>query len=131
MIKNVLFALAIFVLLSCSNEPTKIPITDTEVATTFIRNILDDNFKDAERFLLKDEANMQLFERFKQTYEGNTKEELANYKKADITINEIKSTGDSLRIINYSNSYKKDIRQNLKLVWVQGKWFVDLKYTFE
>jgi hypothetical protein len=131
MIKNVLFAAALITLFSCSNEVKKTPTTDAEVATTFIRNILDDNFKDAEPFLLKDEANMQIFERFKQTYEGKTKEELANYKKADITINEIQSTGDSLRIIDYSNSYKKEAKQKLKLVWVKDKWLVDLKYTLE
>jgi hypothetical protein len=124
-------ALGIFLLTSCSNEPKKAPTTDTDVATTFIRNVLDDNFKDAEAFLLKDDANMQLFERYKQMYESKTKEELKSYKAADITIIELKPIGDSVRLIDYSNSYKKDVKQKLKLVWQQGKWMVDLKYTIE
>lgn len=131
MIKNVLFALALIAFFSCSNEVKKIPTTDTEVATTFIRNILDDNFKDAEHFLLKDEANVQSFERFKQSFTKQDPAELAQYKNADITINEIKAMGDSLRIIDFNNSYKKNVKQKLKLVWAQGKWQVDLKYTFE
>jgi hypothetical protein len=130
---NKIFAIIslVFLLLGCSNEPKKNPTTDAEVATTFIRNVLDDNFTDAESFVLKDEVNIQLFERFKQTYEGKSKEELKNYKNADITINELKAIGDSVRLIDYSNSYKKDVKQKLKLVWQQGKWMVDLKYTIE
>lgn len=131
MIKNVLFALALITLFSCSNEAKKTPTTDTEVATTFIRHVLDDNFSDAETFVLKDEANMQSFERFKQSFEKKDAAELAQYKKADITINEIKNLGDSLRIIDFNNSYKKEVKQKLKLVWVKDKWLVDLKYTFE
>jgi hypothetical protein len=131
MIKNVFLALAIVAFISCSNEAKKTPTTDTEVATTFIRNILDDNFKDAEQFLLKDEGNLQSFERYKQFFEKQNAAELAQYKKADITINEIKATGDTLRIIDFNNSYKKDSKQKLKLVWVKDKWLVDLKYTFE
>ncbi|MBP6432465.1 MAG: hypothetical protein KA319_11930 [Ferruginibacter sp.] len=131
MIKNVLFAAALITLFSCNNESKKIPTTDTEVATTFIRHVLDDNFVDAEAFVLKDEANMQSFERFKQSFEKKDAAELAQYKKADITINEIKNLGDSLRIIDFNNSYKKEVKQKLKLVWVKDKWLVDLKYTFE
>mgnify|MGYP000040877405 CR=1 FL=1 len=58
-------------------------------------------------------------------------EELKRYKTADITINEIKAIGDSIRLIDYANSYKKETKQKLKLVWQQGKWLVDLKYTIE
>ncbi len=124
--------LLVFLLFSCNSKTTpNNPTTDTDVATTFIRNVLDDNFVAAEQFLLKNEENLQLFERFKQAYENKSKEELKKYKTADITINEIKALGDSIRLIDYSNSYKKEIKQKLKLVWVQGKWLVDLKYTIE
>jgi hypothetical protein len=131
MIKHVLTLLFFASLLSCNNETKKIPTTDDEVATTFIRHVLDDNFKDAESYLLKDDANIQYFERFKESYEKKEKAELDAYKKADITINEIKKIGDSLRLIDYANSYKKEVKQKLKLVWKDNKWQVDLKYTFE
>jgi hypothetical protein len=131
MIKNIFILLFFASLLSCSNDTKKIPTTDDEVATTFIRHVLDDNFKDAESYLLKDDANIQYFERFKESYEKKEKAELDAYKKADITINEIKKIGDSLRLIDYANSYKKEVKQKLKLVWKDNKWQVDLKYTFE
>ena len=132
MIKFISFFTLVFLLVSCNTKTTPAnPTTDADVATTFIRNVLDDNFVGAEQFLLKNEENLQLFERFKQSYENKSKEELKRYKTADITINEIKAIGDSIRLIDYANSYKKETKQKLKLVWQQGKWLVDLKYTIE
>ena len=105
MIKFISFFTLVFLLVSCNTKTTPTnPTTDADVATTFIRNVLDDNFVGAEQFLLKNEENLQLFERFKQSYENESKEELKRYKTADITINEIKAIGDSIRLIDYANS---------------------------
>lgn len=117
-------------LFGCTTKSTQLPTTDTDVATTFIRNILDNKFSLAEPFLLKDDANMQYFERFKQEYEKKDKAELAKFKEANINMNEIVALNDSVHIFNYSNSYKKEIKQKIKLVWQNNKWQVDLKYTF-
>ncbi|MBL0146856.1 MAG: hypothetical protein IPP48_15175 [Chitinophagaceae bacterium] len=73
---------------------------------------------------------MQYFERFKQEYEKKDKAELAKFKEANINMNEIVALNDSVHIFNYSNSYKKEIKQKIKLVWQNNKWQVDLKYTF-
>lgn len=100
-----------------------------EVATAFIRDILDNKFDDAEQFLLKNETNKELFSRFKKDYSTKKEEVLEKYKKADILVNETSYVTDSIFIFNYSNSYTKEAK-NLKLVRVNGKWLVDFQYTF-
>ena len=127
-----LAALLVFVLflLSCNSDKKNKPTTDTDVATTFIRDILDNNINDAEQFILKDTVNMQYFERFKQAYVRKDQAELEKYKSADIIINEINNVNDSVSIVNYSNSYKKTYKNVLKVVRVNGKWLIDFKYTF-
>jgi hypothetical protein len=131
MIKKILGICTISVMLfACNGGVTKNPVTDTDVASAFIRAVLDNDFKTAEQYLLIDETNKQYFETFKHQYQSKEKEELAKYKAADIIINEIKPESDSVHIVDYSNSYKKEMKNKLKLSWINGKWLVDLKYTF-
>ena len=123
---SLIFCLAIS---SCNNEK-KSTNTDIEVARVFIKDILESNFKDAETFVLKEETNQQFFELFKKEFESKSKSELESFKNADIIINEISPINDSVSIINYSNSFKKDKINKLKMVRINGQWMVDLKYTF-
>ncbi len=127
--KLVLAIVWIMALPSCNNEK-KVSNTDIEVARAFIKDILENNFKEAETFVLKEETNKQYFDLFKKEYESKSREELENYKNADIIINEINPVNDSISIVNYSNSYKKDKSNKVKMVRVNGQWLVDLKYTF-
>ncbi len=130
MIKRVLAAFAItMILFSCGGGNTANPVTDTDVATAFIRAALDNDFKTAEKYLLLNDVNKQYFETFKR--QPKDKAELDKYKAAEIYIHEIKNEGDTVHIVDYSNSYKKDQRTKLKLTWADGKWLVDFKYTFE
>lgn len=101
-----------------------------DVANTFVRNLLDNDFKEAEKYLLKDDTNVQIFERFKKQYSEKDKAILEKYKQADIIVNETSYVTDSVFIFNYSNSYSRADKTILKLVRVDGKWLVDLKYTF-
>ena len=123
---SLIFCLAIS---SCNNEK-KSTNTDIEVARVFIKDILESNFKDAETFVLKEETNQQFFELFKKEFESKSKSELESFKNADIIINEISPINDSVSVINYSNSFKKDKSNKLKMVRINGQWMVDLKYTF-
>jgi hypothetical protein len=131
MLKKIYFA-TVFVtlLLACNTTAKKDPVTDTGVATAFIRSVLDNDFSTAQKYLLVDETNQQYFETFQHQYQSKDKSELAKYKAADIVINTMEQTNDTTTIINYSNSYKKDNSQKLKLLRRNGKWLVDLKYTF-
>ena len=118
------------VLFSCNNNQKQSPKTDTDVATAFIRDIMDNKLDDAELFLLKDEENKQYFEIVREQYRKKDKAELERYKAADIIINEISNVTDSVSIVNYSNTYKRELKNKMKLVRINGKWQVDLKYTF-
>ena len=117
-------------LVSCNTDKKSVPETDMNVATTFIRDILDNNINDAEKYILKDTVNMQYFESFKQAYLKKDKAELEKYKSADIIINENSNVSDSVSVINYSNTYKRESKNVLKLVRINGKWLIDFKYTF-
>jgi hypothetical protein len=127
---TLLLSLICCLAISSCNTEKKSPNTDIEVAREFIKNILESNFKDAETFVLKEETNLQFFELFKKEFESKSKSELESFKNADIIINEISPISDSVSIINYSNSFKKDNTNKLKMVRVNGQWMVDLKYTF-
>jgi hypothetical protein len=116
-------------LFSCGGGAKDNPVTDTDVATAFIRAALDNDFKTAEKYLLADDVNKQYFETFKR--QPKDKAELEKYKASEIIINEIKTVSDSVHIVDYTNSYKKDEKTKLKLSWVDGKWLVDFKYTFD
>lgn len=126
----VLLPLFLALLFSCNNAKTASPQTDTDVATTFIRDILDNKLAEAEQFILKDESNQQYFDSFKQQYSKKGKEELDKYKASDIIINEISNVTDTITVVNYSNSYDKTIKNKVKVVRINGKWLIDLKYTF-
>lgn len=131
MLRNILLpALLTAVVFSCSGPSKKAPVTDTEVATAFVRNILDNKFDEAEQYLLKNETNTELFSRFRNQYSNQKKEVLEKYKGADILVNEESYVTDSIYIFNYSNSYTKDVKNKLKLVRVKGKWLIDFQYTF-
>ncbi len=124
-----LFVLAA-VIFSCNDQAKKEPVTDIEVARAFVRNLLDNDFKEAEKYLLKDETNMQIFERFKKQYSEKDKAILEKYKEADIIVNQTSNETDSVFIFNYSNSYSRSDKTILKLLRIDNKWLVDLKYTF-
>ena len=128
--KSLFLIILIVTLLACNTATKKAPVTDIEVATTFVRDILDNKFTEAEQYLLKDETNNQYFDRFQQNYHAQDKNKLDKYKDADIIVNDISYVTDTVCIFNYSNSYTKDIKTKLKLVRINSKWLVDLKYTF-
>jgi len=128
-LKLFIAVLTIIGLASCNN--TQNPTTDIDVARAFIRDVLNNNFKDAKKLVLDEEMNNQYFEISKKEFEAKDKDELEKYKSADIIINELKPTNDSVTIINFSNTYKKSIKNEIKVVKVNSKWFVDLKHTFQ
>lgn len=132
---KLLSAILWIALLSSCGE-TKIPNTDIDVARAFIKDILENDFDEAEKFVLKDtinpreDANKQYFDLFKKDYKSRSKQDLENYRNADIIINEISTVNDSVSIVNYSNSFFRDKTSKVKMVRVNGQWMVDLKYTF-
>lgn len=124
-------AILTFMVLTSCNNTHKNPTTDIDVARSFIKDLLENDFKSAKEFLLDEEMNNQYFELSKKEFESKSKEVLEKYKESDIIINELKSVNDSVSVVNYSNSFNKEKKYLLKVVRQNGKWMVDLKYTFQ
>lgn len=128
---KLIIAVITFTLLNSCNDSRKNPSTDIDVARSFIKDLLENDFKNAKEFLLDEEANNQYFELSKKEFEGKSKEVLKKYKESDIIVNELTPVNDSVSIVNYSNSFNKEKKYLLKVVRQNGRWWVDLKYTFQ
>ena len=128
---KLIIAVITFTLLNSCNDSRKNPTTDIDVARSFIKDLLENDFKSAKEFLLDEEANNQYFELSKKEFEGKSKEVLKKYKESDIIVNELTPVNDSVSIVNYSNSFNKEKKYLLKVVRLNGRWWVDLKYTFQ
>ncbi len=130
MIRNLLFSfISIALLYSCSDE-TAVPNTDIDVARAFIKNVLNNKIKEANGYILQDQENKEFYNVIERKYKAMSKDELENYKNADIIINEISNVSDSVTVINYSTTVKKDASTKVKMVKINDRWLVDLKYTF-
>jgi hypothetical protein len=123
-------ALFICICLFACNSKKNMVNTDVEVADVFIKSLNHNKFDDVEKYLLNDKTNKEYFELTKKSMLNRPANELDAYKNADLIIHETKAISDSVTVINYSNSNKKEQSNNLKLVKVNGQWLVDLKFTF-
>ena len=66
--KYVTFLLLTAAIFSCNNaDQKKTAVTDIDVATAFVRALLDNDFKEAEQYLYKDETNIQILKRKKKS----------------------------------------------------------------
>jgi hypothetical protein len=125
-------ALGCCFLWACNSAKTE-PVTDTDVAQAFIQATLKMDVDKAAQYVLRDTAgmNMQYMEKLKEHDKRLSKEDIAGYGKADIIIKDIKQeVKDSVTIVSYGNSYKVSENNRLKLVRQNGKWLVDIQYTF-
>lgn len=127
---KLLFVVAAAIFFTSCNQNADNPISDIDVAHTFIKATLENDYTTAETYLLKDETNRQYLEVWEKQFVKLSKEELNKYKNADIIVNEVSNVNDSITIVNYSNSYKKEVKTKVKMVKISGKWLVDFKYTF-
>ena len=127
----IIFAFAAFIITTgCEeNADYKKPDDPLEAGREFIRFALDGDMHRAKIFILPGAANERLFENIEKKYAAESQEEKNNYKDASIIINKSQSLNDSITIINYSNSFKRE-NSEIKLIKRNGEWWVDFKYTF-
>ncbi len=122
-----LFLLALFT--GCREQEPE-PRTDLEVATRFIHDIQQQDFKSARKLVLASDTNFQFLDQFETHYKNQPRAEQDGYREAEIIVNEVSNVADSITIVHYSNSFHKAEKNKLKLVRINGRWLVDLQYTF-
>lgn len=120
---------------ACKNSPDRSDTTqtsenDVDAARNFIRLALDGKYDRAKEMLINDTLNFQFIDQaeryYKQRMDVSTR---IAYRSASINILSIVPQNDSVSIVHYSNSFKKQ-KDSLKVVNVAGQWKVDLKYSF-
>jgi hypothetical protein len=129
-----LFSFLLFIFGSCgSNEEEQQEIkseNDIDAARNFIQSSLNGEYKQARNYMLKDSANMQYFDAYERNFTRLDGEERRDYREATINIHQVKPVSDSVSVIIYSNSFKKD-HDTLKVVKIKDEWLVDFKYLFQ
>jgi Domain of unknown function (DUF4878) len=121
--------LSVISMCSC-NEKKAMPDSDIDAARTFIKSIQDDDFSVAGTFILADPENKEALSKLKKAAESKSAAALEKYKNAEIIIYELEPVNDSVTIVNYAISDDTSLKNKLKLIKRNGRWLVDLKYTF-
>jgi hypothetical protein len=100
-----------------------------EAGREFIDASLKGDYDYAKIYLLPDSTNLMYFDRFVEFDNKKPEAEKNGYKNANIIIDSTQNISDSVSIINYSNTFKKE-PSKIKLVKKNNEWLVDFKYTF-
>jgi hypothetical protein len=104
--------------------------TDIDAARNFIQSSLNGEYTKARMFMLKDSANQQYYDAYERNFTRLDGEERRDYREATINIHEVNPVNDSITIVIFSNSFKKD-KDTLKVVKMNNEWLVDFKYLFQ
>lgn len=116
-------------LFSCSSKPDVNLKNPLESGRGFIEASLKGDYIKAEHYLLKDSTNMEYLNNLREFNKNSSKIERQNYSESNIIIDSIKDVSDSVSIIFYSNTYKKEPTK-IKMVKKNTDWLVDFKFTF-
>ena len=103
-----------------------------DAASKFLRAALDGDYKKARTYLVNDSTNNQMIDIYESDYNNSLPpEDKKAYKTASIRfLKETHEVNDSTTIVHYSNSYKNR-PDSLKIVKLNGQWFIDLNFTFQ
>src|SRR4030095_5118424 len=134
--KRIIQVSSLLLLFACNNspkEPEEIkPENGMDAASKFLRAALDGDYKKARTYLVNDSTNNQMIDIYEKDYNNSLPpEDKKAYKTASIRF--LKAThevNDSTTIVHYSNSYKNK-PDSLKIVKLNGEWFIDLNFTFQ
>ena len=130
MYKIFLIAFISLFFIACNQSAKTVKNSDPlDAGREFINASLTGDYDYAKKYLLSDSTNQMYFERFVEFDEKKPAADKDGYKNANIIINSTENISDSVTIINYSNTYKKEPAK-LKLLKKSNAWWVDFKYTF-
>jgi hypothetical protein len=126
----------LLILFACNNSPNEPEVIKPEngmdAAGKFLRAALDGDYKKARTYLVNDSTNNQIIDIYEKDYNNSLPpEDKKAYKTASIRfLKETHEVNDSTTIVHYSNSYKNR-PDSLKIIKVNGQWFIDLNFTFQ
>jgi hypothetical protein len=132
--KQILALAVLFLILSCNNsnqqDEEKKSVTDVDAARNFLNASLKGDFNEASVYMLQDSTNSGYLFNTERTYKTMPAEDKRELKEASLHFYEpSQRPNDSTTILIFSNSFKND-KDTLRIVKLQGKWLVDLKYLF-
>jgi hypothetical protein len=110
-------------------EGFKKPEDALDAAREFVRAVLDGDYKRAELYVLPEEDDIRLFNRYKEYMKKQPEKERLGLKSSSILVNKVEPLNDSVSIINYSNSYSQK-PMDIRVIKKDGEWWVDFSYTF-
>ncbi|MEO6682576.1 MAG: hypothetical protein ABIN48_07095 [Ginsengibacter sp.] len=118
-----------FMLNSCMSDG-EVNLSDPLISGRgFIESALKADYVKADQYLLQDSTNEQYLKGLIEFNKNSTKAERENYRDASIIIDSLVQVSDSINILYYKNSYKKE-PSRLKLIKSENVWLVDFKYSF-
>ncbi len=130
MYKIILGALIFLFFSACNQSVKTVKNSDPlEAGREFINASLTGDYDYAKKYLLTDSTNLMYFDRFVDFDNKKPATDKEGYKNSNIIINSTENVSDSVTIINYSNTYKKE-PSRIKLIKKNNGWLVDFKYTF-
>src|SRR5579875_3735206 len=102
--KPFVFAFLFLLFFSCGSSYPKAE-NDFDAGREFIDGCLKGDFDRARFYLLKNDANNQQFDKLVKDYRNKSNKQKEGYHEASINILEEDTVSDSVRIINYKNSF--------------------------
>jgi hypothetical protein len=117
-------------IIGCSGpEGFKKPEDALDAAREFVRAVLDGDYEKAEMYVLPEEDDIRLFNRYKEYMKKQPENERLGLKSSSILVNKVETLNDSVSIIHYSNSFSKK-PADIRVIKKDGEWWVDFSYTF-
>ena len=127
--RKLLIVLFLGMITACG-ESYEAPANALDCGRQFIDAIFKGNFKRAKQLMLRDDQNLELLdEKLSKDFRNRSSLDKEQLRTASIVINEVDNVSDSVTIINFLNSYDNKPAV-LKVVYRDGVWQTDLKYTF-
>lgn len=124
------FAIIIIISLSACMSDQEVKLSDPlNSGRGFIESALKADYVKADKYLLQDSTNQQYLEGLIDFNKNSNKEERENYRNASIIVDSLIEISDSVNILYYRNSFKKE-PSKLKIVKNNNDWLVDFKYSF-
>jgi hypothetical protein len=121
----------IFISMASCSEPEgfKKPEDGLDAASSFVRATLDGDYAKAGRYVIQDEEDLRLFERYKAHMKKVPEKERLGLKSANMIIDSVRTPSDSVTVVHYSNTFHRKSTR-LRAVRVAGDWWIDFSDTF-